>query len=186
LSSGAVLAGSGGRHATRRRLKGGGRGAVVLGMAGLAGLAVRIARPKAASGPARQPRFQIALPRGVAMRNSTSGLGELAVSPDGERVAFVGCKDRVCLLYVRERRELDARPLPDTEGASCPFFSPDGRLIGFGANDKLKKVAADGGPVVTSPTRRGSAVELGEDDTILFVTGQGGCCGSRPGRARAW
>jgi serine/threonine-protein kinase len=90
-------------------------------------------------------------------------------------VAFVGCKEAACLLYVRGRRELDAQPIADTDGATCPFFSPDGRFIGFGANGKLKKVPAAGGPLVTlaeAPQLRGGS--WGPDGTILFTGSQGG------------
>ncbi len=76
---------------------------------------------------------------------------------------------------MRERRELDARPLADTEGARCPFFSPDGRSIGFGANGKLKTVAVNGGPVVTladAASLRGGS--WGTDGSILFTHGRSG------------
>jgi eukaryotic-like serine/threonine-protein kinase len=124
----------------------------------------------------RQPRFQIALPRGVTISGTKSGsaCSVLAISPDGERIAFVGASDHQ-QLYVRDRRELDAKPLADTEGAYCPFFSPDGHFIGFGSNDKLKKVAVDGGPVVTlvdAPSLRGAS--WGEDGTILFTRARSG------------
>jgi len=59
--------------------------------------------------------------------------------------------------------------------SAVSFFSPDGRFIGFGANDKLKKVAVDGGPIVAladaAQLRGGS---WGEDGTILFTHGSGG------------
>jgi Tol biopolymer transport system component len=140
----------------------------------VAGLLVYRSRTKVSPGSARQSRFQISLPRGVVIPG-LAGPSLMAIAPDGDRIAFVGCKEGTCLLYVRDRRELDARPLPDTEGATCPFFSPDGRFIGFGANDKLKRVAIEGGPVLTltdaAQLRGGS---WGEDGTILFTRGNVG------------
>jgi len=75
-------------------------------------------------------------------------------------------------VYVRDLQEIDARPLAGTEAAGNPFFSPDGRWIGFGAGGKLKKVALDGGAVVTfadAPQFRGGS--WGDDGTILFSRG---------------
>ncbi|MCG6925345.1 MAG: serine/threonine-protein kinase [Acidobacteria bacterium] len=77
--------------------------------------------------------------------------GAFAVSPDGSRVAFGGVdEDGDHLLYVRALDEPAARALPGTEDALAPFFSPDGEWIAFfGATRPLKKVPANGGPVVT-------------------------------------
>jgi serine/threonine-protein kinase len=71
----------------------------------------------------------------------------LAVSPDGGTLAWSACADdgSGCGIYVRRIDRLDAARLPGTDGASAPFFSPDGRWIGFFADGKLKKIAAAGG-----------------------------------------
>jgi serine/threonine-protein kinase len=144
----------------------------VSGVAALLLLAIFIYRsrgPAALPADARQPRFQLTLPRGVAIPGLGSGASFLTVSPNGEQVSFVGRNDQGRALYLRERDELDARPLPGTEGASCPFFSPDGRWVGFGAGGKLKKMALDGGAVLTiadAPQLRGAS--WGEDGTIVF------------------
>ena len=164
---------SGRRRRSKKRLA-----ALALG-AGLAILTV-LALPlfRRPAREVRQPRFQITLPRGVWIPgpDSASGPSFLAISPDGERIAFVGCEvDSGCRLYVRDQRELDAKPLANTEDARCPFFSPDGHFIGFGSNDKLKKIAVEGGPVVTladAPALRGAS--WGEDGTILFTRARSG------------
>ena len=97
------------------------------------------------------------------------------LSPDGNVIVFVGQKgdgDNP-QLYVRRLEQLQATPLPGTDGALMPFFSPDGRWIGFFADQKLKKVAVGGGAVVTlsdAPSPRGGA--WGEDDTIVFSPDQ--------------
>jgi serine/threonine-protein kinase len=99
----------------------------------------------------------------------------VALSPDGTHAAFsaidAGSTQR---LYVRSLAELDARPLAGTEGAACPFFSPDGQQIGFEADDKLKVVGRDGGAVRTlaaAPNMRGAT--WGASGVIVFATGDG-------------
>ena len=56
------------------------------------------------------------------------GLQDLAISPDGTKVVYRGRDD---LLYLRALDQLEAAPLPDTQGAWRFFFSPDGEWIGF-------------------------------------------------------
>ena len=72
-----------------------------------------------------------------------------AVSPDGKHVAFTafggGSSRR---LFVRPFSSLEARAIPGTEGAKHPFWSPDGRSLGYFAPGKLMKVAIDGGAPV--------------------------------------
>ena len=73
----------------------------------------------------------------------------IAVSPDGRRVAFVGSAPTGSTqIYVRDLNSLDVRPVPDTSGALYPFFSPDGRWIGFLTTDKVMKVPLGGGPSI--------------------------------------
>ena len=74
--------------------------------------------------------------------------GGVTISRDGTLVAFVAEIDggKRSRLFVRRLEELTATGLPGTEGASGPFFSPDGQFIGFAADGALKKVAVAGGP----------------------------------------
>jgi serine/threonine-protein kinase len=73
---------------------------------------------------------------------------KLAIAPDGRTIAFVAATATNGVLYVRRLDELTPRLLPGTENARAPFFSPDGRWIGFIARGRLRKVPVDGGPVV--------------------------------------
>src|SRR5262245_51774407 len=84
---------------------------------------------------------------------------QFAVSPDGRQLVFVASPpNRSPLLWVRSLGALDPRPLPGTDQASYPFWSADGKSIGFFAAGKLKTVPATGGtPVIVcdAPTGRG-------------------------------
>jgi Tol biopolymer transport system component len=73
-----------------------------------------------------------------------------ALSPDGEQLAFTATgTDGRRLLYVRPLHSLVTEPLPGTDGAHLPFWSPDSRYIAFFADGKLKKIHAQGGPPLT-------------------------------------
>ena len=95
-----------------------------------------------------------------------------ALSPDGTQLAFIANQDRVPMLWVRSLDAIENRALPGTEGASVPFWSPDGRTLGFFAGDKLKRIDVAGGmPLVIAdaPNARGGAWHA--DGVILFVSG---------------
>jgi Tol biopolymer transport system component len=74
-----------------------------------------------------------------------SGLGGPAVSPDGNRIAFLASTSRVARVWIRSLDNLQSRPLAGTEGASSVFWSPDGKNLAFTAGGKLKRVPAEGG-----------------------------------------
>ena len=95
----------------------------------------------------------------------------LAISPDGRRLALVpthvGTPPK---LWVRDLDSLASRALTGTDGATFPFWSPDGRSIAFFADGKLKTVASAGGVpqvVCDAPDARGGA--WGGDDVIVFA-----------------
>jgi serine/threonine protein kinase len=76
----------------------------------------------------------------------------VALSPDGRRLAFgAPSEDGVWRLWLRSLDSMKAQPLAGTEGAtdSYPFWSSDGRSIGFGAGGKLKRIDLSGGPPIT-------------------------------------
>ena len=88
-------------------------------------------------------RYRISLDSVPEVRDGT---GALAVSPDGSLLVHSGGLKGT--LRVRHRNELAFRSLPGTEDARSPFFSPDGRQIGFVVGGKLMVVPAEGGPAV--------------------------------------
>jgi serine/threonine-protein kinase len=93
-----------------------------------------------------------------------------AISPDGTTLAFVGGAGSSRQIHVRQLDAPAVIAIPGTEGASSPFFSPDGQWIAFVASDSLKKVLINGGSL---PTRLTSATDRGgvwlDDDTIVYA-----------------
>ena len=94
-------------------------------------------------------RVQVELGAEAALATVDRGSAAI-LSPNGQALVFVGQRRTgPASLFVRRLDQLDATPLPGTEGANCPFFSPDGQWIAFFADAKLKKVALSGGAPVT-------------------------------------
>lgn len=95
-------------------------------------------------------RFALSLPAGFRMGVLIAGQGRtLAVSPDGQTIAYVGVgAGKVQSIYLRDLNALQGHEVSGTEGAVSPFFSPDGKWIGFFASGQLRKVSAAGGPVI--------------------------------------
>ncbi len=85
----------------------------------------------------------------------------LALSPDGRSVVFCAATpDGKHLLWVRSLDSLTPRALSGTDGATCPFWSPDNRSVGFFADGNLKRIEVGGGPALTvcaAPDGRGGA-----------------------------
>ena len=82
---------------------------------------------------------------------------EMAVSPDGATVAFVASDAGGLRIWLRPLAAADATPLPGTEGAVAAFWSPDGKSLGFFADDKLKRIDLPGTTaVVLCPTLNSS------------------------------
>jgi eukaryotic-like serine/threonine-protein kinase len=99
----------------------------------------------------------------------------LTLSPDGSVVAWSAC-DAVCRLYVRRIDQLESRAIAGTEGAAGPFFSPDGRSIGFFSGGALRKVALAGGmPVtITDASQPYGAVWMPDGHIVFAASAFGG------------
>ncbi len=143
----------------------GGPAALVVGL----GLWTRAARSsRATHAPSR---LNVGIPRADRIGGSRS-LPHLGFSPDGSRLASRALVDGTWGLYVRPLDRLEAVRVPDSEQAASPFFSPDGRWLGFvdAATNTLKKVAVDGGVPIAlcdAPSLRGAS--WGGDGFILFA-----------------
>jgi len=98
---------------------------------------------------------------------SGTGYGYLAVSPDGRYLVY-GAKGG---LYLRRLDELDAHVIPGTEGnPEQPFFSPDGKWIGYwsATDKKLKKVAVGILPVALCDAEGFSGGSWSKDNKIVY------------------
>jgi eukaryotic-like serine/threonine-protein kinase len=93
------------------------------------------------------------------------------ISPDGRELAFVAVDSAGrARLYVRPLDALAARLLPDTDGASMPFWAPDSRSLGFFAASKLKAISISGGEprvLCDAPVARGGT--WSRNGSIVFV-----------------
>ncbi|HWC65566.1 MAG TPA: hypothetical protein VG777_05755, partial [Thermoanaerobaculia bacterium] len=110
-------------------------------------------------------RFQVAQPPKI------SWAGSPRLSPDGRFYAFDAIDETGAeRVWLRAMDALEARPLVGTEGADQPFWSPDGRFIGFIAGGDLKKVAVAGGPpeTICAASKWGGSGSWSASGTILF------------------
>jgi serine/threonine-protein kinase len=143
--------------------------AVLVAVAAVVALLVSIpsTSPSASGGTAR---LTVSIPAGQQVERG--GPPPIALSPDGSRLVYVAVQRQGrTQLFMRPLDRFDAVAMPGTEGGSAPFFSPDGRWVGFYANGALHRVSVDGGaalmigeaPAVWSST-------WGSDDSIVFAT----------------
>ena len=117
----------------------------VVGLVAAIAVATRLWQRETPSAPTAQ--FAILPPDGTAFAPDAD---TVAVAPDGRSVVFAaGSSDAPWQLWLRSIDGLNVRPLAGTEGARLPFWSGDGKSIGFFADGKLKRVDAGGGPVRT-------------------------------------
>jgi len=77
----------------------------------------------------------------LAPDNVVAEAGGALISPDGQKLLFTGRgADGRRVLWLRLLDSLEANPLPDTDDAIEPFWSPDSKAIAFAAQGKLKRL----------------------------------------------
>ena len=111
------------------------------------------------------------------------GQSGIAVSRDGTKLVYRGAQEKGSAsagapLFLRALDAVDPQPISGTEGATQPFFSPDGEWIGFfitsniqgnrARDAQLKKVATRGGPPVVVADAVALGGSWGSDNTIVF------------------
>ena len=155
----------------------------VLGIV-LAGLSAWIYIPFSTSEPRPTLSLAVPFPRGTHLFSDQ--VGNLAISPTGSHIAVVLYQGDVKKIFLRALDDPRMFPLDGTEHAEGPFFSPDGRWLGFIADDKLRKISVDGGTPLTIcggvATHRGASWGSGDvivfspanDTPLMMVPGSGG------------
>jgi serine/threonine protein kinase/Tol biopolymer transport system component len=138
------------------------------------GLAVWTLKPAPTESPKTVSRFTITLPPGQQLAGLDNGPA-VAISSDGTHLVYVARRSGTQQLYLRAMDSLDSNPVPGTEGAVNPFFSPDGQWLGFFGGGKLKKVSVQGGAAVTlGDASSPCGADWGGQGTIAFApTGNG-------------
>ena len=156
-------------------------GAAALGTAVTLVAAWGVLRPAPAQEAGPGIRFEVSLPQGWEVLTPSFGASggidpsvPFAVSPDGLRLAIVGLNETGSTqVFVRQLASLDLRPLAGTQGATSPFWSPDGRSIGFFADGQLRRIGADGGIATylcdASPLGIGQSATWSAGGVILFA-----------------
>src|ERR1700674_4294224 len=141
-------------------------GLMTLVAAGIAGYSLMRSTP-----PPLVSQFTVDAPPDTAFTNPFAAT---AVSPDGRYLVFGARRGSATpSLWLRPLDSLAARPLPGTEGANFPFWSPDSKSIAFFADGKLKRVEAAGGaPLVLCDAGEAGSASAGgtwsRDGIILF------------------
>jgi Tol biopolymer transport system component/predicted Ser/Thr protein kinase len=121
---------------------------------------------RATNAPAPETRLDIVTP-------PTNNPASFALSPDGRKIAFVATIDGASRLWVRSLDSTSAQVLPGTEGARSPFWSPDGRSLGFFADFKLKRIDLGGGApqTVVAVSNEITAQGTWSDEGVILYAG---------------
>ena len=138
----------------------------------LGALIFLLIRPSAPSPvPKALIRSSIITPESLFIQSFGSGPGSPVISPDGRTIAFSGVtQDGTKRIYVRSLDDTETRALPGTEGGTEPFWSPDGKTVGFFEVGKMKMIDLVGGSPTTIanvPSPRGAT--WNSDGTIVYA-----------------
>jgi serine/threonine-protein kinase len=139
-----------------------------------------LGRPAVSAAAAITRRFSIVLPDSAPLAPpSATPFGYLrasmAVSPDDSLIAYVAAAEGgQTRIFMRRADRFDPEPIPGTEGGFDPFFSPDGRWLGFFTFDSVRKVAIDGGAPLTLAAVVNPVGGTWCDDGTIYVAGEEG------------
>jgi serine/threonine protein kinase/Tol biopolymer transport system component len=118
----------------------------------------------------RRPSAELRVMKFSVVPPENTYFDNLVVSPDGRWLAFTAAIGGKVQLWVRAIDSTEGKPLPGTEGATLPFWSPDSRWVGFFAIGKLKKIEASGGHTETlCDAGVGTGGAWSRDGVILFA-----------------
>jgi serine/threonine protein kinase/Tol biopolymer transport system component len=148
---------------------------IVAATAVLTAVALAIVRFQRVPAEVRTVRSFILPPEKSSFDFSARVGSNIAVSPDGRRLAFVAAVEGKQLLWIRSLESVSVQALAGTEGAIYPFWSADSRFVGFFAEQRLKKIDVAGGPPITlcnAPDGRGGT--WNRDGVIVFAPSSSG------------
>ena len=121
-------------------------------------------------------QFSVALPTTEALQPPlNTGGARVAISRDGRAIAYLGPGEGGPRLWVRRLDQLSAMPIQGSQGGTSPFFSPDGKRLGFITNGTSVRIASlDGSPLVTLTDKANStAGDWGDDGYVYFEVDSG-------------
>ena len=148
----------------------------VFALALIASIAIGFTYLKHSNGQAISGRFPISMPAG-AYPVADMEEHNLAISPNGQYLAFVAYVQGKRTLWVRPIGSLAAQELPGTDDAYSVFWSPDSKFIAFFADSKLLRVEPSGKSlqsVCNLPSHGDSSGTWGSAGTIVFSQDAGG------------
>jgi serine/threonine-protein kinase len=121
--------------------------------------------------PVAQPVARFAVPLPAGDRPAIGLQPVLALSPDGRTLVYAAQRGDAPALFRRDLATLEPSLIAGTEGGTSPFFSPDGRWLGFVANGELKRISTAGGPAEMIASAGGEVTATWmADDSIVFST----------------
>jgi hypothetical protein len=151
------------------------REVVAWGLAGAAAIAALLLFAQTGRAPAsddsrRTVRFALAAPEGTVFENAV-GAPPFALSPDGRQIAFVAARVKgLRTLFLQSLDAVAPREIAGTEGARAPFWSADGKSVGFFADKSLNRLDVGSGGIATvCPAPQGGGATWNQDGVILFT-----------------
>ena len=118
----------------------------------------------------RMIRSSIVTPESVYIHSYGARSGRPVFSPDGRSIAFEGIlPDGSSKIFVRSLDEKETHPVPGTENAQSPFWSYDGKMLGFFADGKMKKIDLSGGsPTTITAVLNERGATWNKNDIIVY------------------
>ena len=114
--------------------------------------------------------------------NNAAGGGRIAISPDGRKLVYSSRSEGGTHLMMKLREDAHASVLAGTDGATSPFFSPDGRQIGFIKDGKtVRLLPLEGGTALTITDSANTTAGDWGDDGFIYFESDSGIVRMRPG-----
>ncbi len=119
-------------------------------------------------------RYIFVPPTAQAVATTALG-GRVAISPNGKRLVYMGRSDGQTRLFIKDADQLNPVALSGTEGGSSPFFSPDGKQLGFVKDGKIVRVMPleGGAPLTLTDSANTTGADWGSDGYIYFENERG-------------